>query len=178
MLKFAIDKKYNTVYVVEGSLDAEVLTMTPVSSLSQFSKPFEGTEEEVTEFLVGIFNAFQKGSPLFFKDMGEILVRNAILVLKRTKGDSATMVDFREVINNTDGLGVRHVKNLRNAIAANQEELRDNHEVVQWFMEEYYNVNSNLYGYCSMIRALARKFDQVNIQRANPTSEGLEMSFS
>lgn len=100
--------------------------------------PLDGSVAESTENIVSAFSAFSSESSQYFQTLGNNLVRNSMKVIKRLKGNDATLLDLETVMNNTNQNGRKMVNAFAKLETKNESEAKDNQSVVNYFNNEYY----------------------------------------
>lgn len=117
--------------------------------------PLFGKEEDVIENMTTTIRMLAPDSSTFFQNMGEQLMRNALKVLKRTKGNHATMIDLYRLIANT-----RQSRPMVQELitkTADPEEMAENADIAQYFMSDYFNDKSKTFEHCSGVRSQISK---------------------
>lgn len=131
------------------------LYFNPILDSCPYFNPLQGKEEDVIENMTTTVKMLSPDSSTFFQNMGEDLIRNALKVLKRTKGDDATMIDLYRLI-----AGTREARSMVQALLSvkgDKEFMAENVDVVQYFMGEYFNDKMKTFEHCSGVRAQISK---------------------
>ena len=131
------------------------LYFNPILDSCPYFNPLQGKEEDVIENMTTTVKMLSPDSSTFFQNMGEDLIRNALKVLKRTKGDNATMIDLYRLIAGTKEAR-KMVQDLL-AVKGDKEFMAENMDVVQYFMGEYFNDKMKTFEHCSGVRAQISK---------------------
>lgn len=158
----------------------ETLYFNPAMKNCPSFNPLYGLEREVIENITTTFNAFSEGSSDFFKTQNETLVRNALRILKRMKGNDATMIDFYRLIHNSAGFGTKMLNDFQRKIGEGDEQtMKENEDLIAWFKDDYLSENSKTYEHCSGLRAQVSKLTSNPYLRRvlNPTNGGSDIDF-
>lgn len=158
----------------------EAIYFNPTDPDCPSFNPLYGDETEVIENIVTTFLMLSKGSSQYFLDMADIFLRKALKVVKRVKGDKATMNDLSILAHNSQSMGKEMVNELSRMGAPSTEMKKENDEVVSWFLTEYYNEKSKTYEHCSGVRNQIFKINaNEHLRRVlNPPEGGSDMDFS
>lgn len=119
--------------------------------------PLGGREEDVIENVVTTFNMLNPDSPQYFKDMNEQLLRNSLKVLKRLMGDEATLIDLSRLISNAMGEGRKMVTAFAKKRQENESLRKENDDIANYFLGDYFNEKSKTYENTSGIRSQVAK---------------------
>lgn len=126
-----------------------------------------GDEREVLETLGELFGyAFYPGTRMdsLTRDINKSLFVNAIKVVKRLYGDDATLEDFYDLVANINESGRRMVMELARMTGEADGLARENGEIAEWFLNKYFNQNSELFEQCVSLRIRVKEL--VDIQHA------------
>lgn len=158
----------------------EAVYFNPIDPDCPSFNPLYGDETEVIENIVTTFLMLSPGSSQYFLDMADTFLRNALKVVKRVKGDKATMNDLSILAHNSQSMGKEMVNELSRMDAKTTEIKKENDEVVSWFLTEYYNEKSKTYEHCSGVRNQIFKINaNEHLRRVlNPPEGGSDMDFS
>ena len=127
------------VYAMAKYYQRDVLYFNPILKDCPFFNPLEGDETDVIENMATTFNMLNPDSPQFFKDMTDNLIRKGVKLLKRWKGDDATLIDLNTLLWNTNNEGTLIVKDFKlNHVDPNPTIQKENDELVSWFLTDYY----------------------------------------
>ena len=96
-------------YAMSQYYGREAVYFNPILDGCPTFNPLFGKEEDVIENMVTTFKMLNPDSPQFFQDMTEQMFRNALKVLKRLKGNAATLIDLDRLISNAGGEGRKMV---------------------------------------------------------------------
>jgi len=116
--------------------------------------PIKGTEDEVIDRLVFVFKKRNQESSQFFIDIGVHLISNSVKVIKRLKGNSATLIDLSTLIYNSQGQGKIMVNSFSRLNTDTVEMAEENNEIASWFFTEYFNEKSKTYENTADVRAM------------------------
>ena len=127
--------------------------------------PLYGSETLATENVVNAFTGFMSDSSDFFLDLGNLLVRNSMTVVKRLKGNNATLLDLQDVMVNPGGRGEQLVDQFANIPAENSSQEKNNQDVVAWLTDYYSGQKggmggSKTYQNASGTRTIIQKLNQ------------------
>lgn len=150
---FAMAKYYNR----------EVLYFNPILPDCPYFNPLFGVETDVIENMATTFKMLNPDSSQFFLDMNENTIRKALKILKRLKGDDATLLDLDTLLNNTGGEGRKMVMSFSKLQPATPSIARENSDIASWFLSDYYSGLSGERGatktfeHCSGLRSQVAK---------------------
>lgn len=134
----------------------KVLYFNPYDPDCPQFNPLTGEETEAEEHMSIIYKQMDMNSPQFFKDMNEVLIRNAVKVIKRLYKEKATLLDLFNLVHNSNGMGRKMVQMLMRTEAPSTE-IKENEFLGEWFLFEYFNDRSKTYEHCSGFRAFISK---------------------
>lgn len=137
----------------------------PISESCPTFNPLHGKEEDVIENMVTAFNMLNPDSQQYFKDMNEQLLRNALKVLKRLEAqkvpgyEAANMINLSLLVSNSMGQGRRMVVEFNKAASKNATEAikKENDDVANYFLGDYFNEKSKTYENTSGVRSQIAK---------------------
>lgn len=159
----------------------EVVYFNPTHQDCPYFNPLYGPEDEVLENMATTFKMLNPDSPQFFQDMNETLIRNSMKVLKRLKGNSATLLDLSTLVYNAQGQGRIMINNFAKLSGAGStvETAKENGEIASWFITEYYNEKSKTYEHCSGLRSqIAKITSNSHLRRVlNPPNGENDVNF-
>ena len=141
----------------------EVLYFNPILPDCPYFNPLFGLETDVIENMATTFKMLNPDSSQFFLDMNENTIRKALKILKRLKGDDATLLDLDTLLNNTGGEGRKMVMSFSKLQPATPSIARENSDIAQWFLNDYYSGLSGERGatktfeHCSGLRSQVAK---------------------
>lgn len=150
-------EKVYAMAVLEGR-ENDTVYFNPTLKECPYFNPLVGDEDSVSECLVTTFKKLENETQQFFANMNEMLMRRCIKVVKRTKGDSATLNDINVLMFNTSGLGKEMIKNLTRQQCTDLSIEQENQEIASWFLTDYYSALSGgrnatkTYEQCSGVR--------------------------
>lgn len=127
----------------------------PILDSCPYFNPLQGKEEDVIENMTTTIRMLAPDSSTYFQNMGEDLIRNALKVLKRTKGDDATMIDLYRLIAGTKESRPMIQRFMQ--VKADKETMAENVDIAQYFMGEYFNDKVKTFEHCSGVRAQISK---------------------
>lgn len=141
--------------------------------------PLFGKEEDVIENMVTTFKMLNPDSPQFFQDMTEQMFRNALKVLKRLKGNAATLIDLDRLISNAGGEGRKMVTAFAKLQAPTESLAKENADIANYFLGDYFNDKSRTYEHCSGGRSQIAKIVSNKFLRKvlNPTNGKSDVDF-
>lgn len=150
------------VYAMAQYYDREVMYFNPILPDCPYFNPLYGDESDVIENMATTFKMFSEGSSQFFLDMNENLVRKALKVIKRVKGNDAVLIDLSNVINGfKDG---QELLAKFSRLGGTPEIITENKEIYEWFKTDYYSAltsggkgGTKTYEHCSAIRSQVAK---------------------
>lgn len=145
------------VYGMGKILGREVIYFNPTYPDCPYFNPLYGPEAEVVENIVTVFQSLAETENQFFADKNEILTRNGIMLIKRLYGNDATLLDFSNLIHDTNGQGYAMVKEFQTIKAKTVELDKQNQEIAAWFLEEYFNERSKEFEHFSGLRSQVAK---------------------
>lgn len=136
--------------------------------------PLGGKEEDIIENMATTFKMLNPDAPQYFQDMGEQLLRNALKVLKRLKGDNANLIDLSRLLSNAMGQGRNMVTAFVKMKAENEAIRKENDDIANYFLSDYFNEKSKTYENTSGIRSQVAKIVSNKFLRKvlNPEGRG------
>lgn len=157
----------------------KTIYFNPTKPDCPYFNPLYGQEDEVIENMATTFKMLNPDSPQFFQDMNETLIRNSLRVLKRLKGDSATLIDLSTLIYNSQGQGKIMVNQFSKLGTDTVEMAKENAEIASWFLSDYFNERSKTYEHCSGLRSQVSKItSNVHLRRVlNPPNGENDVDF-
>lgn len=147
------------VYAMGKYYNRESIYFNPTHPDCPYFNPFFGDEADVIENMATTFkmlSASEKSNP-FFDNMNENLIRNSLKVLKRLKGNEATLIDLSTLIYNSQGMGKKMVSEFSRLESPTAEITKENGDIASWFLGEYFNEKSKIYEHCSGLRSQVSK---------------------
>lgn len=151
------------IFAMARYYNREVLYFNPILPDCPYFNPLFGCETDVIENMATTFKMLNPDSSQFFLDMNENTTRKALKILKRLYGDDATLLDFDTLLNNTGGQGKRMVMEFSKMPVENPSMARENSDIAQWFLNDYYSGLSGERGatktfeHCSGLRSQVAK---------------------
>lgn len=145
------------IYAMAKHFDRPVIYFNPILPDCPYFNPLFGKEEDVIENIATTFKMLSPDSPQFFMDMNENLIRNSLKVLKRTMGNDATFIDLYTLIANPGGSGRKMVMSFSRMNAESAEIAKENSDIAQYFLNDYFNEKSKTYEHCSAVRTQVGK---------------------
>lgn len=167
------------VYAMARYYGKEAVYFNPTHPDCPYFNPLYGPEDEVIENMATTFKMLNPDSPQFFQDMNETLIRNALKVLKRYKGNNATLIDLSTLIYNSQGNGKIMVNQFARLQTDTVEMAKENAEIAAWFLSDYYNERSKTYEHCSGLRSQVSKItSNIHLRRVlNPPNGENDVNF-
>lgn len=168
-------EKVYALSVLEGR---EAIYFNPTLKSCPYFNPLMGDETDVVENMVTTFKMLDPDSSNFFQDNNENLIRRSIKVLKRLRGDDATLLELDMFINNVkqskgEVKGPLSLGGVGDATIAefeimNKREMdlrirKENETIISWFKEEYFPGSMGgknapkAYEHCSGVRGQISK---------------------
>lgn len=132
--------------------DREVIYFNPIYPDCPYFNPLYGPENKVVENVSTVFKMLANSSNQYFSDLGEVVLKNALMVVKRVKGDAATLIDVSLLLQDTNGLGHAMVKEFMQLNPESTLLAKQNAEIAGWFLDEYYNDKSKTFDNSSGLR--------------------------
>lgn len=136
----------------------DVVYFNPTLANCPYFNPLVGDEDSVTECLVTTFKKLENEQQTFFANMDEMLMRRCIKVVKRLKGDNATLNDINILMNDAAGQGKKMLNSLTLLPPSDVLKDQENREIVSWFINDYYSElsgargSTKTYEQCSGVR--------------------------
>lgn len=170
------------VYAMAQYYGRKCLYFNPQYPFCPIFNPLFGEEEIIVENMVLCFRTAMEDSSDFFKDANEQLTRNAVKVVKRVKGNKATILELERFLNNTGGVGRQYISVLeaKNNIEKSTDRKKENANLISYFLTDYFNEKSELYNNTSSLRTqLARLNGNRYMRRVlNPTNGSSSIDFT
>lgn len=117
----------------------EVQYFNPTLKDCPYFNPLYGDETDSIENIVTTFKMLGgKESSQYFQDMNEVLLRNAMKVIKRLYGNDATLLHLETLIHNTGGEGEKMIKEFMKIPAKNETIVKENRDIAIWFLQDYF----------------------------------------
>lgn len=145
------------IYAMSQYYGRPAIYFNPILDACPTFNPLYGKEEDVIENVVTTFNMLDPDSPQYFKDMNEQLLRNALKVLKRLKGNKATMIDLSRLVANSMGQGRKMVMDFSKKPAATEALAKENADIANYFLSDYFAERSKTYENTSGVRSQIAK---------------------
>lgn len=167
------------IYAMAQFYGRKAIYFNPILDACPSFNPLYGKEEDVIENIVTTFNMFDPDAKQYFKDMNEQLLRNALKILKRFKGNKATLIDLNTLISNPAGEGRMIVNKFMKLPAKTEAEQKENLDCATYFLESYFNEKSKTYENCSGVRSQVAKITSNKFLRKvlNPTNGKSDLDF-
>lgn len=145
-------------YAMAQHYGRKAIYFNPILESCPTFNPLYGKEEDVIENIVTAFKMLNTDSAQYFQDMNEQLLRNALKVLKRTKGNHATLIDLSRLISNTGGSGRKLVQGEFNSMEAPTDAIaKENEDIANYFLSDYFNEKSKTFENTSGVRSQVAK---------------------
>ncbi|MCT4594176.1 MAG: type IV secretory system conjugative DNA transfer family protein [Anaeromicrobium sp.] len=148
------------IYAMAQHYGRKAIYFNPILDACPTFNPLYGPEDDVIEDITTIFKMLNPDSPQFFQDMSEQLLRNALKILKRLKGNSATLIDLNTLIYDDGGNGkalINQFEDYNNDRVKNTSLQKENKEIINYFRGDYHNENSKTYEHTSGVRSQVSK---------------------
>ncbi len=146
------------VYFMAQEYGRNCTYFNPIMPNCPYFNPLIGREEEVIENMAMTFNSFSADSSQFFKDNNEILLRNALKVLKRLRGDETNFIELARLINMRD-YGIKLINEFEKLPAINEEIMNENKDIAAYFRNDYFAEKSKTFEFTSAIRTQISKIN-------------------
>lgn len=168
------------VYAMAQNYGRTATYFNPVLDACPSFNPLYGKEEDVVENITTTFKMLNPDSSQYFQDMNEQLLRNALSLLKRLKGNEATLIDLHRLISNVGGEGRKMVNNFSKLPARDAAIAKQNEDIANYFLGDYLAERSKTYENCSGVRSQVSKLISNKFLREvlNPTDGGSDIDFS
>lgn len=145
-------------YAMAQYYGRKAVYFNPILESCPTFNPLYGKEEDVIENMVTAFKMLNPDSAQYFQDMNEQLLRNALKVLKRTKGNNATLIDLSRLISNTAGSGRKLVANEFTKLESPTDAIaKENQDISNYFLSDYFNEKSKTFENTSGVRSQVAK---------------------
>ncbi|WP_425449692.1 type IV secretory system conjugative DNA transfer family protein [Dethiothermospora halolimnae] len=148
------------IYAMAQHYGRKAIYFNPILEACPTFNPLYGPEDDVIEDITTTFKMLNPDSPQFFQDMNEQLLRNALKILKRLKGNNATLIDLNNLLRDNGGAGKRIINKFEeyNKNRVNNKALEnENEEIINYFRQDYYNEKSKTQEHTSGIRSQVDK---------------------
>lgn len=148
------------IFAMARHYDRDVMYFNPVLPDCPYFNPLFGDESDVVENMATTFKMFSVGSSQFFLDQNDQLVRKSLKVLKRVKGNDATLIDMSNILNGfKEG---QEILNKFSRLGGDTNFVAENLEIYQWFKNDYYSSlgggkGTKTYENCSAVRTQVAK---------------------
>ena len=135
------------------------LFVDPSRDNCPFFNPMVGEESEVIDDLLTVFGDLLADLPPYIRAVNEILLSNAIKVLKRldreegVDGKYATFLNLNILLRNINQGGRKLVQMLSQTQKGTDADVKENADIATWFINEYYAENSKTYDNAAYVRA-------------------------
>lgn len=146
----------DAVYVYARGSRKKVYYTNPSIEDVRFN-PIKGNENEVIDGLVFAFKKENSNSPQFFIDMGIELISNGVKVIKRLKGEEATLMDLSTLFHNSQGQGKVMISSFAKLDSDSDETTKENIEIASWFLNDYFNEKTKTYEHTAIVRTMLYK---------------------
>lgn len=145
------------IYAMSQYYGRPAIYFNPILDACPTFNPLYGKEEDVIENVVTTFAMLDPDSPQYFKDMNEQLLRNSLKVLKRLKGNKATMIDLSRLVANSMGQGRKMVMDFSKKPASTEALAKENADIANYFLSDYFAEKSKTYENTSGVRSQIAK---------------------
>lgn len=137
------------------SYGKKCILFNPADKDCPYFNPLHGDEDTVVNNMVMTYNMLSPSDTPFFKNMNETLLTKGLKVIKRLKGDDATLLDLSDLIYNIEGKGKGMVMQLK-ALSSDSAYQRENMALGEWF-ETYFDPKAKMKEHTSDVRAIIDK---------------------
>lgn len=156
------------VYAMGVYYKQPVIYFNPIFPDCPYINPLDGEEDKVIETMTTVFIMLTPDSKTYFKDITNDLIGNAILVLKRLEkaytnpltGISerpATLITLSDILHNANNKGREMVNELCRIPTLTDAEKKQNEDVRDWFLNEYFADRSKIYENTGGVRTQVSK---------------------
>lgn len=114
-----------------------VMLFDPTAKNSPYFNPLYGSEEIAVGTVTSTLMASMSDSGDYFKNLSKTVIQNAIHVVKRVKGNDATLLHVNDILTNNGNRGEQMVKELL-ALDTTSEKVLENRDFAAFFTNEYY----------------------------------------
>lgn len=155
-----MDSKSDTtdkIYSMAKYYNRDVVYINPVLENNIYFNPLIRDEATIIENIALSILMVSPDPSQYFKDMNELLLRNSLKVLKRLMGDKATFIDLERLIQNSGGEGKKMVIQFAKMKSTNKDIVKENQNLANWFLCDYFSEKSKIYEHCSGLRAIISK---------------------
>lgn len=127
------------IYAMAKYYGREVEYFNPTLKDCPYFNPLYGDETDSIENIVTTFKMLGgKDSSQYFQDTNEVLLRNAMKVIKRLYGNDANLLHLETLLHNTGGEGERMIKEFMKIPAENETIVKENRDIAIWFLQDYF----------------------------------------
>lgn len=151
------------VWVDARNCNRPAILFDPSEKISCKFNPLAGKEDDVVENIATTFRMLNPNSSVFFLDLNEQLIKNAVRVLKRldasegVEGKYATLISLNRLLQNVEGQGRAWVNQFARITTDSYLEAVENREIASWFLNEYLPERSKIYENTSGVRSQVSK---------------------
>lgn len=117
----------------------EIIYFNPISANSAIFNPLGGNTADAMSRFINLFKLTHPDSSKFHLNENINLIIKSIEILKRLKGDNATLTDLDNLLNDCDGKGRKILEELSKSKGLNPVMAKDNLELIEWFLDDYYS---------------------------------------
>lgn len=167
-----------------------VLYFNPVDPDCPYFNPLDGRETEVVETIMTTFNMLSPDSATYFQNVSNDLLEKSIKLIKRIEAAytdprtgfssrPATLLTLNDVLTNTANRGRDMVNELIRIPTINEDEDKENKDIADWFLNEYWRDKSKIHENSSNVRMQVASLVQNEYLRKvlNPPNGKSDFSF-
>lgn len=168
-----------TVYSMAKYYGRKAMYFNPIAKNCPYFNPLYGDEDVVIENMVTTVNMLNQDTQQFFANMNEILLRNSLRVLKRLYNNKATLIQLARLMQNSGGYGRKIVVEFSKLQAPSEAIAKENEDICEWFLNDYFNEKNKTYNNCSGLRSLIAKITSNKYLRSvmNPPNGENDVDF-
>lgn len=121
------------------TINRDVITINPLKPNGIIINPLIGEESDVVEIFSSTFKIMNMNlSDTYYLPCDDLL-RRAIILIKRLKGDNATLTDIDLLLNNPNNCGRKMITDFIKIEDSNREKAKENERIARWFLNDYYS---------------------------------------
>lgn len=178
------------VYALGRHYGKPVLYFNPVDPDCPYFNPLDGRETQVVETIRTTFNMLSPDSATYFQNVSNDLLEKSIKLIKRIEAaytdpltglssKPATLITLNDVLTNTANRGREMVNELIKIPTLNDDEDKENKDIADWFLNEYWRDKSKIHENSSNVRMQVAALIQNEYLRKvlNPPNGRSDFSF-
>lgn len=178
------------VYAMGKYYNQPVLYFNPVNPDCPYFNPLDGRETQVVETIRTTFNMLSPDSATYFQNVSNDLLEKSIKLIKRIEAaytdpatgissKPATLITLNDVLTNTANRGRDMVNELTKIPTISDDEEKENKDIADWFLNEYWRDKSKIHENSSNVRMQVAALIQNEYLRRvlNPADGKSQFSF-